>query len=85
MISEIYKVFISSAFGGFEKYYFKGTKEQLMTLIGILYSTRLVKIERISYQILKEEPDDCKQIKYVVESNGNIFTYVKEINNVKEQ
>lgn len=74
----IYKVFIRSAFDSFEKYYFIGTKEQLMALIGILYSTRLVKIEYISYQILKEEPNDCKQIKYAVESNGNIFTYVCE-------
>lgn len=75
----IYKVFIRSAFDGFEKYYFIGTKEQLMALIGILYSTRLVKIEYIAYEIAqKEEPDDCKQIKYAVESNGNIFTYVCE-------
>lgn len=77
MNTEIYKIYIRSAFDGFEKYYFIGTKEQLMTLIGILYSTRLVQIERISYEIAKkEEPDDCKQIKYAVESNGNIFTYV---------
>lgn len=80
MISEIYKVYIRSAFDGFEKYYFIGTKEQLMALIGILYSTRLVKIERISYEKVSKVPEDMKQIKYVVESNGNIFTYVKEIN-----
>ena len=79
MNTEIYKIYIRSAFDGFEKYYFIGTKEQLMALIGILYSTRLVKIERISYEIAKKgEPDDCKQIKYAVESNGNIFTYVCE-------
>lgn len=76
MTKDIYKVFIRSAFDGFEKYYFIGTKEQLMALIGILYSTRLVKIEYISYEIVKKEPDNCKQIKYAVESNGNIFTYV---------
>lgn len=77
----IYKVFIRSAFDVFEKYYFIGTKEQLMTLIGILYSTRLVKIEYIAYEIArKEEPDDCKQIKYVVEPNGNIFTYIAKEN-----
>ena len=75
MNKDIYKINIRSAFDGFEKYYFIGTKEQLMTLIGILYSTRLVKIERISYEIVKERTDNCKQIKYVVESNGNIFTY----------
>ena len=76
MNENIYKVFIRSAFDGFEKYYFIGTKEQLMALIGILYSTRLVKIEYIAYEIVKEEPADCKQIKYAVESNGNIFTHV---------
>lgn len=76
MNEDIYKVFIRSAFDSFEKYYFIGTKEQLMALIGILYSTRLVKIEYIAYEIVKKEPDDCKQIKYAVESNGNIFTYV---------
>lgn len=78
MNTEIYKIYIRSAFGGFEKYYFIGTKEQLMTLIGILHSTRLVKIEYISYEIVKKEPDNCKQIKYTVESNGNILTYVCE-------
>ena len=78
MGTKIYKIYICSAFDRFEKYYFIGTKEQLMALIGILYSTRLVKIERISYIELKEKPDDCRQIKYAVESNENIFTYVCE-------
>lgn len=72
----IYKVFIRSAFDGFEKYYFIGDKEQLMTLIGILYSTRLVKIEYIGYEIIKEIPDDCKQIKYGIHRNGDVFTHI---------
>lgn len=54
MNKDIYKVFIRSAFDKFEKYYFIGTKEQLMSLIGVLHSTRLVKIEYISYaKVLK--------------------------------
>lgn len=72
----IYKIFIRSAFNGFEKYYFIGDKEQLMTLIGILYSTRLVSIHYISYETLREEPDDCKQIKYGIHLNGDVFTYI---------
>lgn len=79
MNAEIYNIYIRSAFNEFEKYYFIGTKEQLMALIGVLYSTRLVEIKYIAYEIApKEEPEDCKQIKYAVESNGNIFTYVCE-------
>ena len=75
---KIYKVFIRSAFDGFEKYYFVGDKEQLMTLIGILYSTRIVKIEYISYQTVKKEPEDMKQIKYGIHDNEDVFTYICE-------
>lgn len=75
---KIYKVFIRSDFNGFEKYYFIGDKEQLMTLVGILYSTRLVKIERILYQTLKEVPYDCKRIKYGIHGNDDVFTYICE-------
>lgn len=70
-----YIVFIRSAFDGFEKYYFRGTKEQLMALIGVLYSTRLVKIERISYQIVFEVPIDIKEIKYIAQED-NTFAYI---------
>ena len=75
MDKNIYKVFIRSAFDDFEKYYFMGTKEQLMTLIGVLHSTRLVKIERIDYQRVFKVPEDIKEIKYVAQED-NIFTYV---------
>lgn len=78
---KIYKVFINSAFDRFEKYYFIGDKEQLMTLVGILYSTRIVKIERISYQILKKVPYDCKRIKYGIHGNDDVFTYICEEEN----
>ena len=71
----IYKVFICSAFNGFEKYFFIGTKEQLMTLIGVLYSTRLVKIERISYQKVFEVPEEMSEIKYIVQED-NTFSYI---------
>ena len=73
---DIYKVFIRSAFIGFEKYYFIGTKEQLMTLIGIIYSTRLVKVERIDYCKVFEEPADMKQINYSISDTGDITTYI---------
>lgn len=73
---KIYKVFIRSAFDGFEKYYFIGDKEQLMTLVGILHSTRLVKIEYISYETVKEVPEDMKQIKYGIHGNDDVFTYI---------
>ena len=74
MDKNIYKVFISSAFDRFEKYYFIGTKEQLMTLIGVLYSIRLVEIKRISYQRVFEVPEDIKEIKYIAtEANTSIY------------
>lgn len=75
MTKNIYKVFIRSAFDGFEIYYFIGTKEQLMALIGILYSTRLVKINRISYQTVFEVPEGIKEIKYVA-TETNTFSYI---------
>ena len=75
MDKNIYKVFIRSAFDGFEKYYFVGTKEQLMTLVGVLHSTRLVKIERIDYQRVFKISEDLKEIKYVAQED-NTFTYI---------
>lgn len=77
---KIYKVFIRSAFDGFEKYYFIGDKEQLMTLVGILYSTRLVQIERISYEEVNKIPEDMKQIKYGIHGNDDVFTYIERKN-----
>lgn len=78
---KIYKVFIRSAFDGFEKYYFIGDKEQLMTLIGVLHSTRIVKIEYVGYETVKKIPDDCQQIKYGIRANGDVFTYIEETDN----
>ena len=75
MDKNIYKVFIRSAFDGFEKYYFIGTKEQLMTLVGVLYSTRLVKIERIDYQRVFKVPEDMKEIKYIAQEEST-FSYI---------
>ena len=72
---KIYRVFIRGAFNTFSKYYFIGDKEQLMTLIGILYSTTFIKIERIDYEIVDEEPEDMKQIKYGIDSHDGVFTY----------
>lgn len=76
---EIWKVFIRSDFDEFEKYYFIGDKEQLMTLIGILHSTRIVKIEYVAYERVKEKPEDMKQIKYGIRSNGDVFTYIEGV------
>ena len=73
---KIYKIFIRSAFDSFEKYYFIGDKEQLMTLIGILYSKRMINIERVDYATIKEIPDDCMQIKYGIHGNDDVFTYI---------
>ena len=75
MDKNMYIVFIRSAFDGHEKYYFRGTKEQLMTLIGVLYSTRLVNIERIDYMRVFEIPIDMKEIKYVADEI-NTFSYI---------
>ena len=71
---QIFKVYIRSAFSQFEKYFIRGSKENLMTLIGCLYSTRLVKIERISYEEVKEVPKDkdIKEIKYYISQKGDI-------------
>ena len=74
---KIYKVFIRSAFDKFEKYYFIGDKEQLMTLVGILYSTRLVHIERIAYETVNKVPEGMEQIKYGIHGNDDVFTYIE--------
>ncbi len=69
-----YKIIIRSAFNRIEEYIYKGTKEQLMTLIGCLYSTRLVKIERIDYREIKEHEDitDIDEIYYYIVTNEEI-------------
>lgn len=69
---QIFKIYIRSAFDQFEKYFIRGNKENLMALIGCLYSTRLEKIERISYEEVKEIPKDLKEIKYYISSKGDI-------------
>ena len=69
---KIFKLYIRSAFNQFEKYYLRGTKENLMALIGCLYSTRFEKIERISYEEVKEIPKDIQEIKYYISNRGDI-------------
>ncbi len=69
---KIFKLYIRSAFNQFEKYYLRGTKENLMALIGCLYSTRFEKIERISYEEVKEIPKDIQEIKYHISNTGDI-------------
>lgn len=69
---KIFKLYIRSAFNQFEKYYLRGIKENLMTLIGCLYSTRFEKIERISYEEVKEIPKDIQEIKYYISNAGDI-------------
>ena len=75
MEKNIYIVFISSAFDGFEKYYFRGTKYELMALVGVLHSTRLVEIKRISYQKVFKVPEDTKEIKFIAQED-NTFSYI---------
>ena len=75
MKEEQWQIFIRSAFNQYEKYYFIGTKEQLMCLIGCLHSTRLVQIEYIVYQKIFKKPQDIDQIKYQFNSVGGITIY----------
>ncbi len=76
---QIFKIYIRSAFDRFEKYFIRGNKENLMALIGCLYSTRLEKIERISYEEVKEIPKDLKEIKYYISSKGDIrISYIPQ-------
>lgn len=75
----IFKIYIRSAFDQFEKYFIRGNKENLMALIGCLYSTRLEKIERISYEEVKEIPKDIEEIKYYISSKGDIrISYIPQ-------
>lgn len=81
----IFKIYIRSAFDQFEKYFIRGTKENLMALIGCLYSTRLEKIERINYEEVKEIPKDLEEIKYFISSKGDIrITYQAQINELEK-
>ena len=76
-----YKIYIRSAFNEYEEYLFKGTKESLMTLIGCLYSTRLVKIERIDYHIVTAIDITMDEITYYIDKNDNI--HISTIGGVK--
>lgn len=67
-----YIIYIRNVFDERSKYLFKGSKENLMTLIGCLHSTCLVKIERIDYREVKEIPNDIKEIRYVISQNDNV-------------
>ena len=76
---QIFKIYIRSAFNQFEKYFIRGNKENLMALIGCLYSTRLEKIERINYEEVKEIPKDLEEIKYFISSKGDIrISYIPQ-------
>ena len=82
---QIFKIYIRSAFNQFEKYFIRGKKENLMALIGCLYSTRLEKIERINYEEVKEIPKDLEEIKYFISSKGDIrITYQAQINELEK-
>ena len=71
-----YKIFIRSAFNQYEEYKFHGTKHDLMTLIGCLYSTRMVKIERIGYKEIKEGCASlCAEMKFYIDSRENIHIF----------
>lgn len=83
-MSKLYKIIIRSAFNSIEQYIFEGTKEQLMTLIGCLHSTRLVQIERIDYREIKENEDikDIDKIYFYIDIDETI--HILQYKSLKE-
>lgn len=70
---KIFMLFVRSALSQYDKYFFIGSKEQLMALIGCLYSTSFIKIERISYQEVKQIPSGVFQIRYFILFTGEVI------------
>ena len=72
-VKKWYKILIRSAFDQYEEYKFHGSKCDLMTLIGCLHSTRMVKIERIDYREVKSGSDiPCAEIKFFIDKSEAI-------------
>ncbi len=63
-MNNMYKLFIRNCFNEIQEYIFKGNKENLMTLIGCIHSTSLVKIERIDYCVITSLPKEYMEIEY---------------------
>lgn len=77
-VKKWYKIFIRSAFDQYEEYKFHGSKCDLMTLIGCLHSTRMVKIERIDYREVKSGSDiPCAEIKFFIDKSESIHIFKK--------
>ena len=69
-MGNVYEIFIRNCFNECTKYIFKGNKEQLMTLIGCIYSYSLIKIERIDYcRIFTILPNEYIEISYYVKDD----------------
>lgn len=76
---KLHIIYIRNAFNECSQYLFRGSKENLMTLIGCLYSTSLVKIERIDYREVKIIPSYIsKEMKYIIQ-NDNVYVVTRYV------
>lgn len=83
-MNKMYEIFVRNCFNEQQKYLFIGNKEKLMTLIGCMYSTSLIKIERIDYCVITKIPKSLTdRISYYIK-NDEIFI-AREFIKMEEQ
>ena len=76
---KLHIIYIRNVFDESNQFLFMGSKENLMTLIGCLHSTSLVKIERIDYREVKIIPPYIsKEMKYIIQ-NDNVYVVTSYI------
>ena len=71
MKKSIFKVYITYYDYEIRKYYFKGSKIELMTLIGCIYSTSIESIVCVHFEEITDFPSDLHEITYFVSCGGN--------------
>lgn len=76
---KLHLIYIRNVFNEHSVFLFRGSKENLMTLIGCLHSTSLVQIERIDYREVKTIPQHIsKEMKYIIQ-NDNVYVVTRKI------
>lgn len=76
---KLHLIYIRNVFNEHSEFLFRGSKENLMTLIGCLHSTSLVEIKRIDYREVKAIPQHISQeMKYIIQ-NDNVYVVTSYI------
>lgn len=82
---KLHIIYIRNVFNECNEFLFRGSKEDLMTLIGCLHSTSLVKIERIDYREVKIIPPYIsKEMKYYI-YNDNVHVVTSYVEREEQE